>query len=75
MHLMKIILRFQVYTLAEDYYRGNPERIGAVDLEILYYYVPEGTVYVDSEETQKRLIEHILRDETDYTMMGQIMSQ
>ena len=33
--------------------RGKPERIGAVGLEILYYYVPEGTVYVDSGETQK----------------------
>ena len=65
----------QVYTIAEDYYKGKPERIGAVGLEILYYYVPEGTVYMDSQSSQKRLIEHIMRDETDYDLMGKITSQ
>ena len=66
---------FKVYTIAEDYYKGKPNRIGATGLEILYYYVPEGTVYLDSESTQKRLINEILNEQDDYELLGEVLSQ
>ena len=53
----------QVYTLAEDYYKGNSNRIGATGLDILYYYVPPGTDYMDSESQQRKLIDTILKQE------------
>ena len=67
-HFLNIINIYQVYTIAEDYYRGKPERIGATGLEILYYYVPEGTPYIDSDETQKKIMESMLKDETPWSL-------
>ena len=71
----QISYHLQVYTIAEDYYKGKPNRIGATGLEILYYYVPEGTVYIDSESSQKRLINEILTEQDGFSLVGEVLSQ
>ena len=63
---------YQVYTIAEDYYRGKPERIGATGLDVLYYYVPKGTPYIDSDEIQKKIMEWMLKDETPWSLSENI---
>ena len=60
-----LISQFQVYTIAEDAYKGKAKEIGAVGLEILYYKIVKGTLSLDSDEIQKYLIKMIVDEKED----------
>ena len=65
----------KIYTIAEDYYKGKPNRIGATGLETLYYYVPEGNPLCRFSRNVEKIMEMALTGVTAWGVVGPMFSQ
>ena len=50
---------FQVYTIAEEPFRGQEKQINAQGMKILYIPVDEGTMHANSKEAEDTIMKTI----------------
>ena len=66
---------FKVYIAIEDVYKGKVHKVGAEGIKQLFYRVPKGTSFADSETLQQRLIQGVLTGNEDTRLPGDVMIQ
>ena len=64
-----------MYIAIEDVYKGKVHKVGAEGIKQLFYRVPKGTSFADSETLQQRLIQGVLTGNEDTRLPGDVMIQ